>query len=79
MAIYKVKYKAYRGGVWDIVEGTKEYESNMPNEKLIVEKILRDVGMEIRCPAWKIKAVKVVIIQQTQNPQLSLLDESEAA
>ena len=79
MAIYKVKYKAYRGGVWDIVEGTKEYESNMPNEKLIVEKILRDVGMEIRCPAWKIKAVKVVKIQQAQNPQLSLLDESEAA
>ena len=79
MAIYKVKYKAYRGGVWDIVEGTKEYESNMPNEKLIVEKILRDVGMEIRCPAWKIKAIKVVKIQQTQNLQLSLLNESEAA
>lgn len=79
MAIYKVKYKAYRGGVWDIVEGTKEYESNLPNERLIVEKILRDVGMEIRCPAWKIKAVKVVKIQRKQDSQLSLLDESEAA
>ena len=79
MAIYKVQYKAYRGGVWDIVEGTREYESNMSNEKLIIDKILRDVGMEIRCPAWKIKAVKVVKIQRKQDSQLSLLDESEAA
>ena len=47
MAIYRVQYKAYRGGVWDVVEGVKEYESWLTNEKVIVDKILRDVGKEI--------------------------------
>jgi len=55
MAIYRVQYEAYRGGahrrdsgqVWDVVEGVKEYESWLTNEKVIVDKILRDVGKEI--------------------------------
>lgn len=76
MAIYRVQYKAYRGGVWDVVEGVKEYESWLTNEKVIVDKILRDVGKEIGVAAYKIKAVKVVKLDAQQGAQLSLLDET---